>query len=247
MERKAKAKGGFTGWNRTVAAAVAAAALVSMMMLAGCPTEEDSIGGGGGGIPAELIGKWEGTTGDAYAQGKYIEFTSDKKLLVRETETGNATTYTVNSVSGGTVEIQSANATISDGSFNYTLNAAKTELTVSEQSMNGNSVGYATYTKQVSSENPGGGGGGWTAGGNLIGTTWINGTYTIACTTGELTVSGSTRTSSGTWSSGTITFTMSTGGTVSGTYHLNADASKMKITGLTSTISTWNDQEWTKQ
>ena len=156
MERKAKARGGFTGWNRGVAAAVAAAALVSMMMLAGCPTEEDSTGGEGGGVPAELIGKWEGTTGDTYAQGKYIEFTSDKKLLVRATETGNATTYTVTSVSGGTVEIQSAGANTSDGSFKYTLNTAKTEMTVSDRSMNGNSVGYATYTKQASGENPGG-------------------------------------------------------------------------------------------
>ena len=155
MERKARAKGGFTGWNRRVAAAVAAAALVSMMMLAGCPTEEDSTGGGGSEYDA-LIGKWVGSgTGIG---GKYIEFTSGKKLEIRPSlaDAAPTATYTVTSVSGGTVEIQSANATISDGSFDYTLNAAKTEMTVSGRSGPGNSVGYDTYTKQVEGAAPAG-------------------------------------------------------------------------------------------
>jgi hypothetical protein len=65
-----------TGSNGVLAAlkltGVAAMALpfIMMMVLAGCPTEDD----GGGGIPAELIGKWEGTTagsGSTGTLGKY--------------------------------------------------------------------------------------------------------------------------------------------------------------------------------
>ena len=128
-------------------AGMAALALSFIMMtaLAGCDTDG---GDDGGGVPADLIGKMEGSgTGTG---GQYIEFTSDEKLLIRVSASGSPTaTYTVTSVSGGTVEIQSANATISDGSFDYTLNTAKTELTVSGQVGNGNSVGYAKYTKPV--------------------------------------------------------------------------------------------------
>ena len=116
--------------------------LIIGLILAGCPTDS-----GGGGVPEELIGKWAGSgTG---AGGQYIEFTSENMLLIRNaSSTGTAIgTYTVTSVSGGEVEIQSANANTSDGSFKYELNDAKTEMTVSDQSMNGNSVGYSKYTK----------------------------------------------------------------------------------------------------
>ena len=137
-------------------AGVAVLALSFMVIMASCDdgsTDTDGGGGGGGGgsVPAELIGNWEGTgTGIA---GKYIEFTSEKKLLIRmAADAAPISTYTVTSVSGGKVSVQSANANTSDGSFKYTLNEAKTEMTVSDKSGNGNSVGYSTYTKLAASQ-----------------------------------------------------------------------------------------------
>jgi hypothetical protein len=112
-----------------------------MMMMAGVAV-----------CPLNMSGKWEGTVGGgSLAQGKYIEFTSDNKLLIRQSATGAVTTFTVTSVSGGTVSIQSSGANTPNGSFKYSLNAAKTEMTVSDRTGNGDSVGYTTYTKRIES------------------------------------------------------------------------------------------------
>ena len=135
-----------------------AAVLALSMAVTGC--DNGSTGGGGGGsiVPAELIGKWEGSGGDSPPGPQYIEFTSDNKILTRMTEDGDvAATATVTSVSGNKVSIQATvNNVTREGSFKYTLNAAKTELTPSEQEGAGDFLVYAKYTKQTQGPGPGG-------------------------------------------------------------------------------------------